>query len=97
MTTSDSLPLVLITGAAGNLGQTLARSLSDGHRVVGLDRKAQETGFPILQADYASAPSIELALRKIRDAHGGHFASVVHLVAYFDFSNADDPPPQRQH
>ena len=91
MTHPDSRPLVLVTGAAGNLGQTLAQSLADGYRVVGLDRKAQQTPFPILQADFASAASIELALHKIRDAFGARIASVVHLVAYFDFSNADDP------
>lgn len=91
MTTQNSRPLVLITGAAGNLGQTLARSLCDSYRVVGLDRKAQARPFPILEADFASAPSIELALHKLRESFGAKFASIVHLVAYFDFSNADDP------
>lgn len=91
MTTSHLSPLVLITGATGNLGQSLARALSDSYRVVGLDRKAQDGPFPILQADFASPASIDLALHKLRDAFGPHIASVVHLVAYFDFSNADDP------
>ena len=91
MTTAPSRPLVLITGATGNLGQSLARALSDSYQVVGLDRKAQSRAFPVLQADFSSPASIDLALHKLRDAHGGHIASVVHLVAYFDFSNADDP------
>ena len=91
MTTPDLRPLVLITGAGGNLGQTLAVSLGNGYRVVGLDRKPQQTPFPILQADFATAASIELALHKLREAFGARVASVVHLVAYFDFSNADDP------
>lgn len=91
MTTLNLRPLVLITGAAGNLGQTLARALGDSYRVVGLDRKAQDGPFPVLQADFASAPSIELALHQLREAYGAQIASVVHLVAYFDFSNADDP------
>ena len=91
MNTPDLRPLVLITGAAGNLGQTLVRSLSDTYRVVGLDRMAQEASFPILQADFSSAASIELALHKLRGSFGARIASVVHLVAYFDFSNADDP------
>ena len=91
MTSPDLHPLVLVTGAAGNLGQTLAQSLGDSYQVVGLDRKPQQTPFPILQADFATAASIELALHKLRDAYGSRIASVVHLVAYFDFSNADDP------
>ena len=92
MTTPDPRPLVLITGAAGNLGQTLALSLGDSYRVVGLDRKARPTPFPILQADFASAASIELALHKLRDAFGARIASVVHLVAYFDFNRIEEKP-----
>ncbi len=91
MTTAPFRPLVLITGATGNLGQSLARALSDSYQVVGLDRKARDGPFPILQADFASPAAIDLALHKLRDAFGAHIASVVHLVAYFDFSNADDP------
>ena len=91
MTTNDQRPLVLMTGAAGKLGQALARSLGNSYRVVGLDRKAQSTHFPVFEADFASAASIDLALHKVRDAFGASIASVVHLVAYFDFSNADDP------
>ena len=91
MTTAPSRPLVLITGATGNLGQSLARALGDSYQVVGLDRKGQNAAFPVLQADFSSPASIDLALHKLRDAFGGHIASVVHLVAYFDFSNADDP------
>ncbi len=91
MTTPNQRPLVLITGAAGNIGQTLAHSLRHSYHVVGLDRQAQQAPFPILQADFASIPSIKLALHKLRESFGARIASVVHLVAYFDFSNADDP------
>ncbi len=91
MSTSPHRPLVLITGVTGNLGQSLARKLSDSYRVVGLDRKAQDGLFPTFQADFSSAASIDLALHKLCDAYGAKIASVVHLVAYFDFSNADDP------
>ncbi|MFZ4626351.1 MAG: NAD-dependent epimerase/dehydratase family protein, partial [Rhodoferax sp.] len=91
MTTPNQRPLILITGAAGRLGQTLARALSDSYNVVGLDRQAQTSPFPILQADFSSAASIELALHQLRESFGACIASVLHLVAYFDFSNADDP------
>lgn len=91
MTTATPRPLVLITGAKGNLGQTLAQALSDSYQVIGLDREASDGAFPILQADFSSASSIELALHKLRETYGTRIASVVHLVAYFDFSNADDP------
>ncbi len=91
MTTPDPRPLVLITGAGGNIGHSLARALHDNYRVVGLDRQASTSPFPILQADFSSAASIDLALHQLRASFGTHIASVLHLVAYFDFSNADDP------
>lgn len=91
MNTLDQRPLVLITGATGNLGQTLARSLCEDYRIIGLDLKPRETTFPVEAADFSSAASIELALHKIRAAYGARIASVIHLVAYFDFTNADDP------
>jgi nucleoside-diphosphate-sugar epimerase len=91
MSTLPQRPLVLITGATGNLGQSLASALSDSYQVVGLDRKSQSGAFPVLQADFSSPASIDLALHKFRDTYGTKIASVVHLVAYFDFSNADDP------
>ena len=36
-TSSDTRPIVLITGAAGNLGRTLAGALAAHYRIVGLD------------------------------------------------------------
>lgn len=91
MNTPDQRPLVLITGATGNLGQTLAQSLSDSYRVIGIDLKIKQGAFPIFQADFSSAASMELALHKIRSVYCAHIARVVHLVAYFDVTNVDDP------
>ena len=92
MTPTASKPVVLITGASGNIGRSLAKVLENDFRVVGLDLvEALDGEFPVFGADFSSAPSIELGLHKLHDAFGSHIASVVHLVAYFDFTNEENP------
>jgi hypothetical protein len=44
MTGADARPIVLVTGAAGDLGRSVAAALADGYRIVGLDRKTPEEG-----------------------------------------------------
>ena len=89
--TAVTKPIVLITGATGNLGISLAKALNPQFQIVGFDRKAKTAKFPVIEADFSSKPSIELALHKFRDMFGSHIASVIHLVAYFDFSGEDKP------
>jgi len=99
MTGADSRPIVLVTGAAGNLGRSVAAALADGYRIVGLDRKAREGkqadgpggSHPIIAVDLGSDASVASALQAFRDAHGGRIASVVHLAAYFDFTGEENP------
>lgn len=91
MTDSDHRPIVLITGATGNLGRSLAATLTRDYRIVGLDREAQGVDFPVFEADFASDASVDLALHKFRDAYGARIASCIHLVAFFDFSGEDNP------
>jgi nucleoside-diphosphate-sugar epimerase len=89
-TTADK-PIVLITGAVGNLGASVADALQDGYRVVGMDRDTGDTAFPVLRVDITSDDSVELALRKFRELHGDRIASVIHLIAFFDFSGEPNP------
>jgi nucleoside-diphosphate-sugar epimerase len=84
-----SKPIVLITGATGNLGRSLAEALGNDYLVVGLDRSAKGFTFPVFEADFTSDASVGLALHRFRDAFGSGIASVVHLVAYFDFSGEE--------
>jgi nucleoside-diphosphate-sugar epimerase len=95
MTGASAQPIVLVTGAAGNLGRSVAAALADGYRIVGLDRQAREEEpdgiYPILAVDLGSDDSVALALQAFRSAHGPRIASVVHLAAYFDFTGEDNP------
>lgn len=87
----DSRPIVLLTGATGNLGRSLSATLCEAYRIVGLDRKSQDSPFPVIGTDFASDESVDAACREVRTRFGSRLASVIHLVAFFDFSGEDDP------
>ena len=85
---SQQKPLVLITGAAGNLGGALRQRLTDDYRVVGLDLQEDEDIFAF---DITDEESVRSAMEQVRSQHGDHLAAVIHLAAYFDFSGEDSP------
>jgi nucleoside-diphosphate-sugar epimerase/uncharacterized membrane protein len=84
-------PAVLITGAAGNIGQTLARALADDYRIIGLDRSPADVVDHAYEADITSADSVTEAFNKIAEEQGKNLAAVIHLAAYFDFTGEDSP------
>lgn len=84
-------PVVLITGAAGNIGRSLAGALQDRYRVVGLDVTKGDTNYPVIEVDLTDEKSVVEALERIGTEHGRQIASVVHLAAFFDFSGEDKP------
>jgi len=84
-------PLILITGATGNLGQSIGQMLAGNYRVVGFDRHTEGPDFPVIKVDLSNDASVELALRKVADEHGSRIARVIHLVAFFDFSGEPNP------
>ena len=84
-------PIVLITGAAGNIGTSLAVALERGYRVVGLDRPDSKADFPLVHADLGDHMSVERAIADFRGRFGDRIASVVHLAAYFDFTGEENP------
>ena len=84
-------PIVLITGAAGNIGGSLAAALDDAYTIVGLDREGSKAHFPLIEVDFTDDASVARALETFRRDYGGRIASVIHLVAFFDFSGEDNP------
>lgn len=85
-------PIVILTGAAGNLGRSIASALSRTYTVVGLDREAEVIdGMSVLAADLTDAGSIDAALATVRERFGETIASVVHLAAFFDFTGEEHP------
>ncbi len=96
MSTAPIKPIVLITGASGNLGRSVAEALSGHYKIVGLDREAKDAApgskdFSVLAIDLGSDESVTSALKVFRTTYGSRIASVVHLAAYFDFTGDDNP------
>jgi nucleoside-diphosphate-sugar epimerase len=87
----NSKPIVLITGAAGNIGRSLASALADTYTIIGLDKPGGKADFPLLEVDLTKEDSIAAAFDRFREVHGSRIASVVHLIAYFDFTGEDNP------
>jgi nucleoside-diphosphate-sugar epimerase len=91
ITEPDARPIVLITGADGNLGASLADVLAADYRIVGLTYASAQAAFPTIECDLSSDESVARALHEFRDRFGSRIASVVHLAAYFDFTGQDHP------
>ena len=99
MNAARARPIVLITGASGNLGRSVAKALMGHYQIVGLDREAIEPQqasagsdeFPVLAVDLSADDAVVSALQAFRSAYGLRIASVVHLAAYFDFTGEDNP------
>ena len=90
-TRKSDKPIVLITGAAGNIGTSLAEVLGDDYRIVGLDRPGSKADFPLIEADLGDDKSVADGIGEFERRFGKAIASVVHLAAYFDFSGEENP------
>lgn len=81
--------IVLVTGSNGRIGDAVMRRFGGRFdAVVGFDRKAPAPpppGCVYVPIEITSDDSVDRGLRTIRDHHGAHVASVVHLAAYYDF------------
>ncbi|WP_439524847.1 vitamin K epoxide reductase family protein [Marivita sp.] len=91
--TKQTKPIVVITGAAGNIGSRLRKELSDRYCVIGLDLpEACEGRSDMIGCDITEPASVARAMEKLHDTISGkRVASVIHLAAYFDFSGKDRP------
>lgn len=87
--------LVFITGCNGRIGSAVMQRLTGRYSdVVGLDRNAPTPpppGCVRIAADIGSEESMREALRILRDHHGTHITSVIHLAAYYDFLGKPSP------
>lgn len=87
--------IVIVTGSNGRIGDAVMRRFAGRFDdVVGFDRKAPQPAPPgcvYVSADITSDDSVRGGLRTIRDHHGAHVASVIHLAAYYDFFGKPSP------
>lgn len=87
--------IVIITGSNGNIGRAVMRRFGGRFDdVVGFDRKAPSPpppGCAAVPVEITSDESVQEGLHVIRDHHGAHVASVIHLAAYYDFFGEASP------
>ena len=92
MHTPTAKPVLLITGASGNLGRSIADVFVADFQIVGLDRKAvPDIGFPMVEADLSSGTAVAQALQQVAERFGRQIAAVIHLIAFFDSTGEDNP------
>jgi nucleoside-diphosphate-sugar epimerase len=81
--------IVVVSGANGRIGDAVMRRFAGRFNdVVGFDRKAPKPpppGCVYVPVDVTSDESVREGLAVVRDHHGSHVASFVHLAAYYDF------------
>lgn len=90
--------VILVTGSCGRIGAAVVKKLGTQFRMV---------GFELLKAFYASAneelvpcdlssdESVQQALTHIRHFYGNTIHAVIHLAAYYSFSEKDSPLYQK--
>src|SRR5690606_18513974 len=91
MNQSAEKPVILITGAAGNLGQSLTQALSQNVRVTGLDRKPAEGVACAYTIDLTSEKSVKKTFQTMLPEEGRVIAAVIHLAAYFELTGEESP------
>lgn len=81
--------IVIVTGSSGRIGSAVMRRFAGRFGdVVGFDRKVAEApppGCKYIPIEITSDESVRDGLRILREHHGSHIASVIHLAAYYDF------------
>lgn len=94
--TVDQLPGLVITGASGFIGRNFVKTYKDNYQIYAIARRSQqEVGIsrhPNIKwflADVADKESINAIMREIQANGGADF--LIHLAAFFDFSNEPNP------
>lgn len=87
---SSEKPLILITGSEGRIGRAIAAELGDKFRIVGFEQKC-DSSVDCISVDISSDAAVLRAFQQVREGYGQRIASVIHLAAFYDFS--DEPNP----
>ena len=81
--------IILVTGSNGRIGDAVMKRFAGRFsEVVGFDRKAPSpppSGCTYIPVEITSDESVREGLRILREHHGSHIVSVIHLAAYYDF------------
>jgi len=81
--------VMLITGASGRIGKNCVHRFADEYQVVGFDRHEHkhEKDMVHINMDISSDESVKDALNQVRNRFGNDIGPVIHLAAYYTFSD----------
>jgi nucleoside-diphosphate-sugar epimerase len=86
--------VVIVTGSCGRIGTNVVRKLGERYSIVGFEllkaiyASSKEELVPV---DLSSDESVQQAFNHIRHFYGNRICSVIHLAAYYSFSQAHSP------
>ncbi len=84
--------VILVTGSAGRVGACVIKKLGNERRIVGFElMKAlyASANEELVPCDLSSEESCVQALTHIRNFYGTKIAAVIHLAAYYSFTNTN--------
>jgi nucleoside-diphosphate-sugar epimerase len=89
--------VILITGCSGRIGFKAAERFSEKYQIVGFDifLAGHLPNVEFLTVDIGSDESIKEGLDKIKAEYGSRIASVIHLAAYYSFTEEHSPNYER--
>jgi nucleoside-diphosphate-sugar epimerase len=91
---TDELPSIIVSGASGTVGRHFLQAAREHYRIFALARRSQiEARVPRhpninwIQVDVAEWQMLKGLMRRVKEVGGADF--ILHLAAYYDFSNAN--------
>ncbi|MEO6422275.1 MAG: vitamin K epoxide reductase family protein [Candidatus Nitrotoga sp.] len=83
-------PVIVITGSGGRIGAGINNALCEKFTIVGFELKCPENSNCI-SVDISSDVAVTNACEQLRQRYGNRIASVIHLAAFYDFSDDHNP------
>jgi nucleoside-diphosphate-sugar epimerase len=81
--------LILVTGSCGRIGTQIVHALGQRYSIVGFELKNAiyaSDAEELVPIDLSSDVSVHQAFQHIRQFYGSRIASVIHLAAYYSFT-----------
>lgn len=86
--------VVIVTGSCGRIGTAVVKRLGEKYTIVGFELlKAiyASRSEELVPVDLSSDESVHQAFMHIKNFYGKKIAAVIHLAAYYSFSEKDSP------
>ncbi len=86
----DEKGVIIVTGSAGRIGTAVAARLGSDHKIVGFELlKAiyASKNEELVPVDVSSDESVAQAFLHIKNSYGRKITAVIHLAAYYSFSD----------